>query len=397
MIRSAIVMSGIDSNLDSRGDIPQSVAQRLAAVDTLPAHIEQPNVSYDIYSLARRFALAEIAGSRHRLYLDTKWWIYLRDASLGQPQKPEHVAILELLSDLAERRDVCCPISYDSFSEWRRQRHDSRMATARVIDRLSSGLVLQPEKVRTQIEISHFVWNHLLGVKTKERFAYMWLPMGYPVGELIPSETSFSPQLEKAIQKSLFDVMSHMRMVDLAAMLENEPADRESDESFWNYQTLMARVHRSRFTSYKQLFEVEVSGTCDMWIELVEPFARALLDQGRTSEVPIPPRNAHDYAQYVVALIAAGLKLERLSTELPCLHIHPSIHALMRYRRMPYRKGDLHDMHHAVAALPYFDAFLTERRLGNLLHDAPPRLADTYGCAVIRDETEALRYLESFR
>jgi hypothetical protein len=71
------------------------------------------------------------------VYFDLRYWIFLRDADLGKPQKPVHAKLLEeMLRGVSEGRFVC-PITEAVFFEVDRQGDtERRMQTVRMIDRL---------------------------------------------------------------------------------------------------------------------------------------------------------------------------------------------------------------------------------------------------------------------
>src|ERR1019366_8793274 len=63
-------------------------------------HHEQPDLSFRAYRARRRLALGKTVAQKTRIYLDTRYWIHVRDARLGRPKKPEHDQIYQLLHKL---------------------------------------------------------------------------------------------------------------------------------------------------------------------------------------------------------------------------------------------------------------------------------------------------------
>ena len=59
-----------------------------------------------------------------------------------------------------------------------------------------------------------------------------------------------------------------------------------------------------------------------------------------------------------------------------------------------FRSTDFLDIHHASAALPYCDFFLTERFLGTALSRRPLAFDEHFACSVFWDEAEALAALQ---
>jgi hypothetical protein len=85
---------------------------------------------------------------------------------------------------------------------------------------------------------------------------------------------------------------------------------------------------------------------------------------------------------------------ETAATPDPQYHIMGVIHATIRWMRRRHQVNDLMDHDHATAALPYCNAFFTERDLRGILARGQFHLDQAYGCRVISDPKEAPTYLE---
>jgi hypothetical protein len=87
------------------------------------------------------------------VYLDLKYWIYIRDARSGSPQSPSHLRLLELLETLLRDDKVVCPVSSSTLFETAKI-HDrsKREAMAAVVDEFSQGIAVRPMKERIQLE-----------------------------------------------------------------------------------------------------------------------------------------------------------------------------------------------------------------------------------------------------
>lgn len=364
---------------------------------TLSVHLGQPHVPLDIHALASQHEAGERILDRKRIYLDLRYWIYCRDAASGEPAKPAHETIWQLLESLAHREEICCPVCAPVFQETLRQPHERRMRTARVIDQLSAGIALQVSEVRALKEISHFTWVHLLGCGTLQPIEhYVWVPLGHLAGELVLTGTVFERREELAIQKKMYDVIGGSRMQEIMAVLRDlPPSEFPDDRNFQRRQTTLAALHRNEFDSYKEAFAVEVRGVADLWLGEILDFANDLFEKGNFISIFARPTDANELAINLMAILNSGLITERLGTQLPSLHIPAGIHAAIRHKRQHYTKGDLHDFEHATAALPYCDAFFTDRRLAALLTHPPLDYDQSYNCAVLCDDDDIVEYLRA--
>src|SRR3982751_719450 len=92
----------------------------------------------DDYVRRQRSQLAERMASIKRIYLDTKYWLFLRDVKAGAPRSYTHQLIYEKLLALVSTGSVVCPASDTVLHEVFRQADPStRLMTATVIDELS--------------------------------------------------------------------------------------------------------------------------------------------------------------------------------------------------------------------------------------------------------------------
>src|SRR5437867_1568264 len=87
----------------------------------LPEHRQHPAVSLSQHRLNRIAELARDVSARTRIYLDTRYWLFLRDVELGRPQKPIHVELLEVLRTGVRSGRLLCPIGDSTFFELLKQ------------------------------------------------------------------------------------------------------------------------------------------------------------------------------------------------------------------------------------------------------------------------------------
>lgn len=96
-------------------------------------------------------------------------------------------------------------------------------------------------------------------------------------------------------------------------------------------------------------------------------------------------------------LIFTAFQHKMITTEMPSLRIPVGIHAALRYGERRHRMGDIEDHMHASLALPYCNAFFTEKKLGNLLTREPLEYDQLYGCTVLWQDNDIVEYLEEMR
>jgi hypothetical protein len=127
-------------------------------VDTLNQHMQNPAESVEQYARAKRIALAGDIRCAKKIYLDTNFWIWLRDARLGHPRSNEVSELLRILEALVAQKKALCPLSVETYAEIFKQSSPSTLrATVQVIDDLSTGVSLMEFGERLQLEALHFI------------------------------------------------------------------------------------------------------------------------------------------------------------------------------------------------------------------------------------------------
>lgn len=66
-------------------------------------HAANPDVSVQEYVNGLKAQAEESIAGRRKLYLDTRYWIHLRDAEMGQPLRPERSEILARIRSLVTK------------------------------------------------------------------------------------------------------------------------------------------------------------------------------------------------------------------------------------------------------------------------------------------------------
>lgn len=124
----------------------------------LALHRREPEVSVSALLRRRMRELAQEVLSRTRIYLDIRYWIFLRDALLGVPARPVHSELLDVLTTGVEAGRLLCPLSETTFFELTRQGdRELLLASVRLMDLLSRGVVVQHTIDRVRTEVRHFL------------------------------------------------------------------------------------------------------------------------------------------------------------------------------------------------------------------------------------------------
>ena len=96
--------------------------------------------------------------------------------------------------------------------------------------------------------------------------------------------------------------------------------------------------------------------------------------------------------------ISVALRDGTLGQHLPGMQIMGGAYAAIRFdARRRHKKGDGRDIEHAAAALPYCDAFLTDKPMRHLLTTSPLDLHRRFACRILAEDEEILAFLRQHR
>lgn len=340
-------------------------------------------MSLESYVRQRRIELGATVASMQRIYLDLRFWIFLRDALLGRRIDDTTLELLAFLrSSVKEGRSIC-PISESVFIEVLKQTDDAtRLATAQLIDELSLGVTLIPFDDRVRQELCNSFYDHAGVTDLIPIRELVWTKLVYVLGEIHPSNTPFSAEDELAIQKAFLDHVWNITLGEMAAQLGALPVGQDWDATA---EKLNAgnREHRSGLVSYTQTFRIEFEGALSLFRDEIASLEREVLQRG--------------YGDFGAKLahLSPNRQLEAFARTVPTLHINSACHAAVRWDQQRKLTGnDLFDFHHAQAALAYCNVFLTEKPLTHMLGLRHLGLTD-YGCRTFWSPADALEHLRN--
>ena len=367
-----------------------SAEEKTAGLDPL---VDDPSIDSDIYLRDLRRRVAEFALSRHRIYLDTNYWIWLRDAAFRRPKQPVHAELWRRLWSLARSGRVICPVSYPVYTEVMKQDDVSRRRTACIVDRLCGRVCIVDQFSRIRAQLSHFVWTQLLGDTTlppADRFA--WAPVSHVLGMGHYEMRGWPAETNLKQKKLWYRFSQFLRFSDIFEQMRSVSPAEASNWRFTLGQNLLSDLTRDSLRSLKATYKIEVGSSTDLIANDIADFAVDLFDKGIRS--PLGPEvSPEDLTASLASLISVGLRMGRITTGFPQYHIMGVVHATIRWMRRRHQVNDQQDHQHATAALPYCNAFFTERDLRDTLTRGPFHLDRVYACDVISRPDEAVQYL----
>jgi hypothetical protein len=365
---------------------------------TLAYHRQHPEISLEQYFRTKALATADRVLDRKIIYLDTRYWIFLRDVFLGRSPDPMLHKMLSQLRFLVRGGKAICPINADILAELLKQRDETtRLATAKLIDELSLATALQSEEERVGTELMHCVQLTQLGPAALEPLERLvWTSPSYVLGYEFPTTDYFSEDEMLAFQKAYTDYLWDFPLADAMTILPPLPAEMDGR---WNAiadkLNREIKEHDLQARSLSQLHVDEFKGVLDLYLPtLANIFSR--LYEKQMGVAPTEERQAHFEAagRSLIGILGEALRTGKLGKQIPSLVIKAGLHAGFRRNRGRQFKGnDLHDFGHATAALAYCDYFATEKPLRHLVMN-DLKFDEEYEVKVVSEPSEFLGLIE---
>jgi hypothetical protein len=354
-------------------------------------------ISIEDYSEQFKIELGAIMLKKHRIYLDTKYWIFMRDASLGKAS-PAQTKIYEKLETLVENEIAICPLSPHIFKELMKIGDEQkRISTAQVMDELSHQVCFISPLDITGQELLSFV--RYCQAKAKERFLfnpakYVFTKVAFVLGELYPAVEGIPTEHMNDIRIQFFDHLSKFTLVEmLKTMKSNFPQS--------NAENLIAQLNKGKddnqdWKSFHRVFMHEIAGILDIVKEEIKKLWIYLYANDKGCNTTLEEIGESGCVQLLSNLIYHAFEQSKINKELPFFHINASLHAFIRYNKSQrYDGNDLIDFSHAAWALPYCHGFFTEKPLHDWICGKLLQLDKIYGTQVLWREEDVLDTLSN--
>lgn len=352
------------------------------------------NVDSFAYQERYRKVLLDGLSCARLIYLDTNYWVCLREAELGVGT-PEAQRLLRGLRAIVRSREAICVSHFNSFLELGKQEETSLRATACLLDELTEGIAIAPIQDLMEWDCRQFI-SAKLGIQIQEGLS-CWTKVGqihqHALPENMPGPVTSAGRdvvlkatidaLWNATFEDVFDQFSWATKHTLNADIDPE---------------VIARVEERKMKKVAEGQSRERVRLCE-FSQFVYKFLRPIFtDQlwAWNTQHRFPDGLAGFMRQVQTVMDAAvvDFKARTLGKLLPSAAIPVELYTLYETGNPSKRltANDWADWNHAAAALPHCDVFLTERHLAHQLRQEL-KADRQYGCTVIGSLEDALNEL----
>ena len=360
-------------------------------VNTIGEHLQCPGITFSEHVRKSEIELGKSLAHRESIYLDTNFWILLRDANRGR-DKHNATTLLTILKRAVKEDRVFCPISAASFVELMRQESlASRIKTAEIIDQLSLGVTIVGFEERISVEIERLIRSTTNFYSHHSVQHAVWRKISYVLGMRNVQSAAINPNVDLAVQKAFFDLMCTIPLEEMIRIIGENRTSKEDHISFASRMNKQIMEHAEELRSFKQAYEAEVRGVVDdvgdIILEVVRSIARER--QQQYSEMDYDEqREARDRWKNLIYFV---LVQDKARYFLPTLHIRASLYASLRWNKgRKFKPNDLWDFSHAEVGLGYCSAFFSDRSLHSMITERHIGLDKLYECHVGSSVTDAI-------
>jgi hypothetical protein len=361
--------------------------KKMDFINTFEEHQKNPEISVNKYIREKCIELSNFVLSHKIVYLDTKFWIIIRDVSLGRNKNEAENDLYKKIIELAESKKCIFPISQDIFLEILKQKDKETLKeTARLIDFLSKGVSLISLEERIAVEISHFLYE-FSELEIYERKEMVWTKLTYAMGFTTPTNDWIDKTLDAVIQKAFIDQMWSISLLDMIEFMKKN-GDSLARKSYRpsNRSDLLNRGkfdHADENKTFQEMFLTELVGILDVYKDQFSYFMAKLYEKKTSNIVTSHEFNNTGYESDLFNMIFNMFKFGKAKDRLPTLAILSGLHAVTRWdKERKFKDNDGHDFNHAASALPYADYFFTEKSLTHLITQKLTEYDKIYSCNV---------------
>lgn len=352
------------------------------------------------YARSRQIALGSEIGPLKKIYLDVRFWIFVRDAANGKSAAPDHLELLDLLREGVASDRIVCPISETTFVEILKQTpaDDRRSATAAIVDELSGGVALIDEKTRIATEIAHLMYRYSSNGELHDLADLMWTKVGFCFGQVYPFVDGLDEDAQLQQQRGFFDYMWGQPLSKLIVHIPHVPYEEQREfDALAERLDSEIKAQQADLVSFRKTYRDEIVGAIDAFEGLIDDVLAGMAEEAGKMPLPSGSSDQLECQRMAKNLLIAAFDSGKAVPHLRTLHAMANLHAGLRWdRRTVFEGNHFYDFSHASGAIAYCDAFFTEGFLANLINGRHIRLDLAYGCPTTNRSAEAVAILRNF-
>lgn len=370
-------------------DSLERVRERIGGPDLLRWHHEnERQTTVQAYVNLYQAQVATGMTRAKAVYLDTNYWVLLRETAIGNRDDAAARALLVRLRELVADRKIICVSQLTSVLEIAKQNAQSSRVTVGLVDELTEGLSLKTNAELDALEIRQCL-------RHKADLPVAPIKPWTCIGQVFRSDTGNEGMLPEdvsaadhdAIWKCAVDAFWNSKLSDMFEAFDWDTRAKLSPDldAAAIEQVKAQKETRPHNGNFRKTCESEFANTTAMTTAFQNEFEQLLTMNGGSIDTSRLTAVAHGALRSACSDYSSGGLGPHLAGHVIRVELYSLYECDGTSRSLT--TNDWQDWQHASAALPYCDLFLTERHLAHqlktLLH-----AEERYGCRVVGSKVD---------
>ncbi len=323
---------------------------------------------------ANRLELADSLLNKTRIYLDTNYWIKLRDQAFSNDL--EEQKILNLTYKLVDEKNCIFPISQITFLEICKQTDfHTRSKTFEIIDRLSKGYSTITVDELIYLQVRHFVESKR-GKPVHDLTELIWTKIN-----LLQFGHNYPIEFYNFLLEESFSSLHKKFGNELKSFVWHQDIDQHNSDCL---------IHQNDYRKINDLFLSELSGLLDLKRDDIEQVMFDIYKKESGVEIKEDEMKLSN----LTGMIYETYKRNKITEELSYFTITAGLFSAIRWNKgQKFDRNHTLDFLHASCALPFFHYFFTENQLCTLIHQR--KLDKRFGCKVESKPNKVIEIMSS--
>lgn len=355
--------------------------------------------SIDEYMKEHRLKLGKSIKNRFKIYLDTNYWGYLCDVSLGKNTDENLIEIYNLLIKLSKEKKIICPLSYRLYKELFKQKDIIRFnQTTKIMELLSENVLILFDEELVKFEFLSLIYENLKGKDAiYETDIFVWTKICDVLGAINFEYLPFlSNENNEFIQKRYFEDIWKYTFSELVSYKLDKETELILSNSFKNMVTTINKEKiefEHELKNQHKVYMSEISGLLEGYKEDIKLTFSHFATKETKSKEQIGNK-LEDDIQPIINMIYNLFDNKKMRTYFPSLDIRAKMFSTIRWNKnQNFKVNDLDDIGHITTALPYYNYFFTEKSFSKLIKEV--EYDKKYSCHVEWEPKEILNILKN--
>jgi hypothetical protein len=209
----------------------------------------------------------------------------------------------------------------------------------------------------------------------------VWTNAPYVLGVAHPVDARLPDDEQRVLQKAFLDHLWELPLSEMVGFLDATQWNTDGIHDAAQRPNDLNQIHRVDLRSFQRTYKDEVVGAADLFAPVARRVIGSMYTKATGQAPPEQPQEQTLQVEHTLrALMTTGIINNKSRHILRSFHIQAMFHAALRWDRQRQVSGNLlFDFQHAMGALAYCDAFLTDGPMAALIQSRHMKLNQEMG------------------